>query len=72
MEDSDKPKMFRTLRGFLNGEEPDEANYFRYSATLRIYGDDVPFEEISRRLEVEPTHIHRKGERRGAEFTRLA
>jgi Domain of unknown function (DUF4279) len=65
MNDSDKPKMFRTLRGFLNGEEPDEANYFCFSATLRIHGDGVPFEEISERLGVEPTKLHRKGERRG-------
>src|SRR4051794_30653527 len=65
MDDADKPKMFRTLRGFLNGEEPDEANYFRFSATLRIHGDGVPFDEISTRLAVEPTHLHRKGERRG-------
>jgi hypothetical protein len=56
--------MFRTLRGFLNGEEADEVHYFRFSATLRIHGDDVPFEEISQRLGVQPTHIHRKGERR--------
>ncbi len=47
-DDADKPKMFRTLRGFLNGEEPDEANYFRFSATLRIHGVGVPFcENIS-------------------------
>lgn len=65
MDDSDKPKMFRTLRGFLNGEEPDEANYFCFNATLRIHGDGVPFEEISQRLGVEPTHLHRKGEQRG-------
>src|SRR5262245_48973549 len=65
MTDSDEPKMFRTLRGFLNGEEPDEANYFRFSAMLRIHGDDVPFEEISQRLGVQPTHLHRKGQRRG-------
>lgn len=57
--------MFRTLRGFLNGEEPDEANYFRFSATLRIHGDGVPFEEISERLGVEPTHLHRRGEFHG-------
>ena len=30
MTDSDQPKMFRTLRGFLHGEEPDEANYFSF------------------------------------------
>src|SRR5262245_46802261 len=65
MNDSDKPKMFRTLRGVINGEEPDEANYFCFSATLRIHGDGVPFEEISERLEIKPTNIHRKGERRG-------
>jgi Domain of unknown function (DUF4279) len=58
-------KMFRTLKGFLNGEEPDEENYFHFSATLRIHGDGVPFAEISKRLEVEPTHVHRKGERQG-------
>jgi uncharacterized protein DUF4279 len=62
---SDKHKMFRTLRGFLNGEGPDEANYFCFSATLRIHGDDVPFEEIGQRLGVGPTHLHRKGESRG-------
>lgn len=66
MAEADNPKMFRTLRGFLDGEEPDEANYFRFSATLRIHGDDVPFEEIRQRLGVEPTHIHRKGESRGS------
>jgi hypothetical protein len=65
MEDADPPKMFRMLRGYLSGEEPDERNYFCYSATLRIFGDGVPFQEINERLGVEPTHIHRKGERRG-------
>ncbi len=65
MTDSNEPKMFRTLRGFLNGEEPDEATYFSFSATLRIHGDGVPFEEISQRLGVQPTNLHRKGERRG-------
>ncbi|MBI1827382.1 MAG: DUF4279 domain-containing protein [Planctomycetes bacterium] len=65
MSDRDEPKMFRTLRGFINGEEPDEANFFRFSATLRIHGDDIPFEEVSQRLGVQPTRIHHKGERRG-------
>ena len=65
MADSDEAKMFRTLRGFLDGEEPDEENYFLFSATLRIHGDNIPFEEISQRLGVEPTNLHRKGERRG-------
>ena len=64
MADFDDPQMFRRLSGF-NGEEPDEANYFHFSATLRIHGDDIPFDEISQRLAVQPTHVHRKGERRG-------
>jgi hypothetical protein len=65
MEESDDPKMFRTLRGFLEGQESDESPYFHFSATLRIHGDSVPFEEIKERLGVEPTHTHRKGDRRG-------
>ena len=65
MTDSNEPKMFRTLRGFLDGEEPNEANYFCFSATLRIHGDDLPFDEISQRLGVQPTRLHRKGDRPG-------
>jgi hypothetical protein len=65
MADSHEPRSFRTLRGFLKGEEPDEANYFCFSATLRIHGNDIPFDEISQRLGVQPTNIHRKGERCG-------
>jgi Domain of unknown function (DUF4279) len=65
MSAADEPKKFRTLKGFLAGEEPEDENYFCFSATLRIHGDDVPFEEITQRLGVQPTHLHRKGERRG-------
>jgi hypothetical protein len=65
MTDSDKPKFFRTLRGFLKGEELAEETYFHFSTTLRIHGDGLPFEEISRRLGVQPTNLHRKGEQRG-------
>jgi hypothetical protein len=65
MSDSDEPRLFRTLRGFLEGEEPDEALYFCFSATLRIHGDEIPFDEITGRLGVQPTHLHRKGERNG-------
>jgi hypothetical protein len=65
MSDGDEPQVFRTLRGFLDGEESDEANYFHFSAALRIHGDDLPFEEITQRLGVQPTHVHRKGDRRG-------
>src|SRR3954467_1557599 len=65
MPNNDPPKSYRTLRGFLSGEEPDEPNQFFYCATLRIHGDGVPFEEVSQRLVVQPTHLHRKGEKRG-------
>jgi hypothetical protein len=58
-------RYFRTLRGFLAGEEPDEEDRFRYSATLRIFGEGVPFEEITARLGIQPTYQRRKGERRG-------
>jgi hypothetical protein len=61
----DQPRSFRTLRGFFNGCEPDEPNEFKYSATLRIHGEGVPFAELTERLSVQPTHIHRKGETRG-------
>lgn len=59
------PKAFRTIRGFLDGEEPDEENYFHFTAALRIHGDGVPFDELSQRLGVAPTMQRRKGERRG-------
>jgi hypothetical protein len=66
MTDDDQPTIFRTLRGFLQGSEPDEENYFRFSATLRIHGVGIPFTEVTERLGVQPTHMHRQGEPRGA------
>jgi hypothetical protein len=51
-EDDEQPQSFRTLRGFLRGEEPDEPTRFAYSATLRIHGDSLPFTEIAERLGV--------------------
>lgn len=62
--DSKSREAFRTLRGFVAGEANEELLYFHLSATLRIHGDGVPFDEISRLLGVEPTHSHRKGEQR--------
>lgn len=64
MDEQDKPKAFRTLRGFLAGHEPDEEDYFCSCATLRIHGVGVPFDEISSRLGVQPTRLHRVGERK--------
>jgi hypothetical protein len=58
-------KLFRTLKGFVEGTEPDEPNYFAYSATLRIFGDGLDFDEIARALELQPTSTYRKGGRRG-------
>jgi len=62
--DQDK-KGYRTLRGALSGEEPDEPIYFAYSATLRIFGTIPDLDELTRQLGVNPTHSHRRGEKRG-------
>jgi hypothetical protein len=59
------PRRFAHSEVSFHGNEPDEANYFCFSATLRIHGDELPFEEISQRLGVQPPHHQRKGERRG-------
>jgi hypothetical protein len=63
MPDRDSKKSFNTLRGFINGEEPDEPIYFAYSATLRIFGDELPLDEITCALGVQPTRTQRKGGR---------
>jgi hypothetical protein len=65
MSDTEEPKGYRTLRGFLSGEEPDEETRFAYRATLRIFGDIPDLDELTRQLGVEPTYTHRRGERRG-------
>ena len=60
---------FKTLRGFLNGSEPDEEIYFAYSATLRIFGDIADLDEITTRLGFKPTNTHRKGDKRSPSAT---
>ena len=40
-------------------------NYFAYSASLRIFGSIPDLEEVTQRLGVTPTSVHRRGERRG-------
>lgn len=55
---------FRAPRGLRSGGGPDEENYFKYSVTLRIHGECIPSVEITRTLGVQPTHLHRKGDRR--------
>lgn len=44
----------------------DEPSYFAYSATLRIHGAVLPFDEISRTLAVASSYQHRAGKRRQA------
>src|SRR5687768_10387622 len=59
-----KPQGFQTLRGALAGHEPDEPAYFAYSASLRIFGDQLDFDGITQHLRLAPTNHHRKGEQR--------
>ena len=46
----------------------DDALYFAYSASLRIFGNEIDFAEITKNLGVAPTGFHRRGERRGPKF----
>jgi hypothetical protein len=55
MSDNSKPEVLYEV------EEPE----FFYSASLRIFGDNVPFSEIESGLGLQATKSHRKGERRG-------
>ena len=54
---------FRTLRGFLDGDEPDEDNYFAYSATLRIFGVLPDLQLITDTLGLTPKQALHKGQR---------
>ena len=61
-----KNKEYRTLKGFLDGDELEEGSYFAYSATLRIFGNIDNLIDITNSLGFEPTSSHKKGEKRGA------
>jgi len=63
MNDPHDEKIFRTLKGFLEGQEPDEEIYFAYSAALRIFGDIGDLDAISRQLGVTPSSSYRRGDR---------
>ncbi|MBO9622761.1 MAG: DUF4279 domain-containing protein [Sphingomonas sp.] len=39
-----------------------EQTYYAYSATLRIHGDCLPLDQITKHLGIQPTHQHRKGD----------
>ena len=43
----------------------DEPVFFRFRVSLRIAGEGLDFDEISRTLGLTPTHQHRKGEPHG-------
>jgi hypothetical protein len=58
-------KTYSRLRDFLEDGDEDVPLYFAYSASLRIGGDGVPFEEIESTLNLPATHKHRKGELQG-------
>ncbi|HEU4328418.1 MAG TPA: DUF4279 domain-containing protein [Roseiflexaceae bacterium] len=44
--------------------EADEEPYFCFTATLRIFGERLDLEEITRQMGLEPTGTHHKGDRR--------
>lgn len=48
-------------RVLYNVEDPE----FYYSASLLIGGESLDFDGITQKLGLQPTHQHRKGERRG-------
>jgi hypothetical protein len=58
-------KKFKTLGGFLGGDEPAEPDYFGYSVSPRNFGDSLDLDEITRRVGVTPTRTHRKGDSPG-------
>ncbi len=43
----------------------DEDVHFAHSATLRIFGAIPDLDEITLTLKLQPTNVHRRGERRG-------
>lgn len=45
-----------------NAAPDEEAYYFAYSATLRIFGDLPNLDKISSALNLQPTHTHKKGD----------
>src|SRR5436190_19987975 len=44
----------------------EEPAYFRFSAALRIFGEEVDIDGVTQTLGLKATHAHRKGERRSA------
>jgi hypothetical protein len=63
-ETGDDDEAFKTLRGPLTGNDPEEPSYFAYRATLRVFGSIQNLDEITRTLGLVPTHVHHRGELR--------
>jgi hypothetical protein len=63
MEEKTERPLVRALRFAETGEDDDYdiEYYFNYLATLRIFGEMVDFEKITRTLGIEPTRQLRKG-----------
>ena len=53
-------------------EAPEPTYFYKFRATLRIAGDGLDFDEISRKLGLTPTHTHRKGEQHKAMWSYTA
>jgi len=47
-----------------SAESSEEKYFFAYSASLRVFGEIPDLEAISAGLGLQPTYVHRKGERR--------
>ena len=52
--------LFKDMKISVPDEEP---SYFAYSATLRVRGTNLAFDELSKALGVSPSHQRRAGER---------
>ena len=57
--------MSEIVTSFADAVTPDgEEPYFCFCATLRIFGDIGDLEAIGRKLDLQPTRMYRKGERK--------
>ena len=65
MSNDKSEKSYSRLQDFLENGEEDVLLHFAYSATLRIMGENVPFDEIEHILNLKGSHKHRKGDKRG-------
>ena len=59
-------KIFKTLRGFIMGDEAEQSIYFNYSVTLRIFGEIGNLNSISEMLNLQPTLSYLKGEKKNS------